>query len=203
MLTLFHAPASRSARVLWLIEELGLDCQVEKLAFGDGSMQSAKFLAVSPLGKVPALVDDGAALFESGAIVEYLLEKYGKGRLAPAIGTAQRGPFLQWVHWAEATFTNPLGDIIQHSFMLPQEQRVPAVVDFAKQRFLKALGVLEAALDGRDHLLGSEFSAADIMAGYTCQLAKMTGQLPADSPRVAAYLGRLAARPAFQKAYAR
>jgi glutathione S-transferase len=201
LIKLYHAPASRSARIRWLLEELGLGYRLELLAFGDGSMQHPAYLAKNPLGKVPTLEEDGVAIYESGAIVEHLLERHGRGRLAPAPGSPERPAFLQWLHWSEATFMPPLGEIVQHSFLRPEAERIPAVVADARKRLARMLDVVEKELAARDHLLPSGFSAADIMLGYGLQLAKLVGQLPADRPRTVAYLERLAARPAFQRAF--
>jgi glutathione S-transferase len=201
VITIYHVPASRSVRVRWLLEELGVDYRLETLSLTDGSLKTPEYLAKNPLGKVPTLEDDGVAIFESGAIVEYLLERYGRGRMAPAPGSPERPTFLQWLHWAEASFMPPLGEIVQHSFLRPESERIPGVVADARRRLGRLLDALEKELTGRDTLLPSGFSAADVMQGYGIQLAKLLGQLPADRPRVGAYLERLAARPAFQKAF--
>ena len=96
---LYHLPGSRSCRVLWLIFELGLECEIEKMSLADGSLRTDSYRELNPLGKAPTLDDDGVVLYESGAIVEYLLERYGAGRLAPAVGSADRAQYLQWLHW--------------------------------------------------------------------------------------------------------
>jgi glutathione S-transferase len=157
-------------------------------------------LKIHPLGRVPAIQDGPLTMFESGAILEYLVEKYGKGRLTPAPGTPERGTFLQWVHFAEATALPPLSDMAQHTIFKPESERIPAVVADAHAKVTAILGVLEAARAGKQYLLGNEFSAADIMVGYALALTKWFGILSADYPTLLAYIGRLEQRPAFQKA---
>lgn len=201
MITLYHAPLSRSCRVRWLLEELGLDYELVTLSLTDGSLREPGYLAVNPLGRVPTLEDGDLRLVESGAIAEYLAEEYGQGRLAPPVGAPERPRYLQWMHWAEATLMPPLGDLAQHAVLRPEDQRIPAVAAEARQKAAQALGMLEVELEGRDHLL-AEFSAADVMMGYGLQLAKLLGALPEDLPRCRAYLERLATRPAFRKAFA-
>jgi glutathione S-transferase len=103
MIILYHSPRTRSLRVLWLLEELGVPYELRSMTFTPDVLQSADYLRLSPLGKVPALEDGDVRLFESGAIVEYLVERYDDGRLAPAIGTPARAAYLQWIHFAEGT----------------------------------------------------------------------------------------------------
>lgn len=202
MITLYHSPRSRSVRVFWLLEELGLPYELKTVEFTPESLKGPEYLKVHPLGKVPALQDDGVTMFESGAIVEYLLEKYGKGRLAPAPGTTARAPFLQWVHFGEATALPPLADIVQHTFLRPEAERIPAIADDGRARMEGVLGVLDKSLAGKQYLLGDEFTAADVMVGYALYLAKMLGLLSDKHPNLLAYMGRLEKRPAFQKATA-
>jgi len=202
MITLYHSPRSRSVRVFWLLEELGLPYELKTVEFTPESLKGPEYLKVHPLGKVPALQDDGVTMFESGAIVEYLLEKYGKGRLAPAPGTTARAPFLQWVHFGEATALPPLADIVQHTFLRPEAERIPAIADDGRARMAGVLDVLDKSLAGKQYLLGDEFTAADVMVGYALYLAKMLGLLSDKHPNLLAYMGRLEKRPAFQKATA-
>ena len=202
VVTLYHAAGSRSCRVRWVLEELGVPYRIERLTFGDGSMQSPAYLAKNPAGKVPTLEDDGTVLFESGAICEYLVERYGKGRLAPAPGAPGRAAYLQWLHWGEASLTPPLGELVAQKFMRPEAERLPQVEGDARKRLRKSLDLLEQALAKGDYLLGAELSAADCVVAYALQLAKLIGELPGDLPRIAAYHARCAARPAFQKAFA-
>jgi len=195
---LYHAPLTRSLRVRWLLEELGVDYDLVHLDFMGGDLQKPDYLGKHPLGKVPTLEIDGATIWESGAMVEYLCEKYGK--LAPQPSTPKRAEFLQWVHFSEATAMPPLGAFFQNSFIKPEDQRIPAVVPEAKAAIGKWLKVLDDHLKTRKYLLGDEFTAADVMMGYTVNGAKFAGILDARYPNVEAYLGRLAERPAFQRA---
>lgn len=196
MITLYHAPGTRSLRVLWLLEELGLPYRLARVDF---TVPVTPFSQRSPFGKLPAIDDDGVTMCESGAIVEYVLERYGGGRLAPAPGTAERAAFLQWVHFSEATAMPPFGDMVRHTVFKPEAERIPAVVADARLRAATALRVVEQALAERDYLLGDEFSAADVMMGYTLLSARWHGLLTADYPRLVQYMARLESRPAYQK----
>lgn len=199
MITLYHAPMSRSVRVRWLLEELEIPYALETRRLGQ--LKTPEHLTIHPLGKVPAIVDDGVVLFESGAIVQYLLEKYGAGRLEPKIGSPERPAFLQWLHFAEATLTPPLGLIAQHTLIRPEAERIPAIVPDAIKGFGNALAVVERALAGRSWLL-SELSAADVMLGYSLALANLLGVVTDATPNAKNYLARCQQRPAFQKAIA-
>ena len=141
-------------------------------------------------------------LNESGAILQYLLEKHGNGKLEPKPGSAARGRYLHWFHFAEATMMVPIGNIAQHSFIRPEDKRIPQVAAESVESTKKMLGILEKELAGKDYICGSDFTAADIMLGYDLLLCKMFGLLSDDLKNVNAYFGRLASRPAFQKATA-
>jgi len=199
MMKLYHAPRTRSVRIYWLLEELGVPYELEVVAFRPPLPPAKPFAQSSPFGKVPALLDGEVKMFESGAILEYILERYGRGQLAPPPGTHLRGPFLQWVHFAEATAFPPLGNIAWHMFKQDAESIPSAIADYRTWAGA-ALDVLEQALSGNAYLLGAEFSAADIMMGYTLQCAKWFGLLTDDYPNLVGYLPRLETRPAFQKA---
>jgi glutathione S-transferase len=196
MLRLYHAPATRSVRIVWLLEELELPYELVRVDFAP---PARPFSQPTPSGKLPVLEDGGLTMFESGAILEYVLERYGGGRLAPKAGTPERGTFLQWVHFAEATVMPPLGDFVRHSYFLPEAQRIPALLPEAQMRTAAMFAVLERALAGRDYLLGSEFSGADIMMGYPLLSARAFGVLTDEYPNLKHYLARLESRPALQK----
>jgi len=200
MITLHHVPRSRSVRVYWLLEELGIPYEV-KIALGaPGAPKDPEYLKLNPLGKVPTIEDGDVVMFESGAIVEYLIEKYGNGRLAPAPGTPARAKFLQWVHFGEATMAPPLADIVVNTIFKPEAERLPAVVEDGKRRLDLAIGVLDKELAGKEYLLGKEFGGADIMVGYALFLTNLLGLASDKYANVAAYYARLQQRPALQKA---
>lgn len=195
---LYHAPLTRSVRILWLLDELGLECEVTRMGY---QPPERPFSQPTPVGKFPVLEDDGDTIFESGAIVEYLIERYGNGRLAPAPGHPGRAHYLQWMHYAEGTFFGPITTIANHTMFKPEADRIPALVDEAREHAVPMIQQIEDALaDGRSFLLGEDFSGADIMLGYGLMAAKMFGILDERFPKTSAYFDRLASRPAYQKA---
>ena len=198
MIKLYHSPLSRSVRICWLLEELGIPYELETLELTDPS--SRPFSQKTPFGKIPVIEDGDVVMFESGAIVEYILERYGEGRLAPALDSSLRGTFLQWIHFAESTGFTGLGNIIWHTRFKQDVDSVAGALDDYRVWASAALDALERGLAANDYLLGSEFSGADIMVGYTLLVAKSLGVLGEDHPGLDAYLARLTERPAFRKA---
>jgi glutathione S-transferase len=199
MIKLYHSPRSRSVRIYWLLEELGLPYELEVVPFVPPLPPARPFAQRSPSGKVPTIRDGDLVMFESGAILEYVLERYGGGRLAPAPASPLRGPFLQWIHFAEATAFPPLGNIAWHMFRRDADTIPAAMADYRSWADA-GLDVLERALSGTPYLVGGEFSGADIMMGYTLECAKWFGLLSDAYPNLTAYSARLGTRPAFQKA---
>ncbi len=198
-LKLYHAPNTRSVRIVWLLEELGLPYTLERYKLGDPAMRTAEYRAVHPLGRVPVLEDGDVRLYESGAIVQYLLARYGEGRLAPAMDSPQFAPYLQWLHYAEGMLMPPVNTIVVETVLLPEEKRNAENVERAKRLLQRMLGVVEQALGDDEHLAGA-FSAADIMTGHACWVAaRLVGDI-SDKPRLQAYIERVTARPAFQRA---
>ena len=201
MITIYHAPGTRSIRVIWLCEELGIPYERVVIDFSATYRASEQWRKLNPLGKVPALRDGDFTMFESGAMVEYILERYGNGRLRPPPGTPAAAKYLQWSWFAEATFARPLGDIAQHSFVKPEAERIPAVVEDGRVRSLACLDALEAAVPGGAYVVDGTFTAADIMMGYTLILARRFKVLtPSNHPNVDAYMARLESHPGFVKA---
>ena len=163
-------------------------------------LQSPAYLAIHPLGKLPAIDDDGLVLTESGAIVQYILAKHSNSHLAPDIGTPAYGKYLQWLHFAEATMMPPIVQIVQHTFRKPKEERLQVVIDEATAILKRYVALLDKELATKNFICGEEFTAADIMLGYDLNLCKMIGFSLDDYPNVSAYFTRLTSRPAFQKA---
>jgi glutathione S-transferase len=207
VIRIYHAPGTRSVRVIWLCEELGVPYEVVPVDFSAEYRASHEWRKLNPVGKVPVMTDTESAagavtMFESGAMVEYLLDHYADGRLRPAVRTAEHAMYLQWTWFAEATFARPLGEIVNHRREFPGDAQIPAVMDEMKNRARLCLDALEAALGDQPYLLGDEFSAADIMMGYTLVIARMFKLLGADHPKVSGYFDRLAERPGYQRATA-
>jgi len=199
MLTIYHVPGTRSVRVIWLCAELDLPHEVATISFGADFRASPEWRRLNPVGKVPAMSDGDFTMFESGAMVQYLLDRHGNGRLQPPRGTPEYGLYLQWSWFAEATFARPLGEIFNHRRVFGEDGQIPAVVDEMKARARICVDAVEQALEGRDYLLGDAFTAADIMMGYSLMLAK--GQLSIDDrPNLTGYWQRISARPAYQYA---
>jgi glutathione S-transferase len=192
---LYFAPRTRSIRVRWLLEELGLPYQLERVTF---QRPDRVFSQTTPLGKLPVIEDGEVTICESGAIVEYILERYGEGRLAPPIGSPQRGEFLQWIHFAEGTAFPPLGVLIWHGLYQGDADKYPEVMESARERARAGLGFAEQRRRDRSYLLGEEFSAADVMLGFTLIAARLLGVLDERFPALGRYLERLEARPAFR-----
>ena len=194
------APGTRATRVRWMLEELGLPYEREVLDFGKGDMRTPSYLERHPHGKVPALEIDGTRLIESAAMCMHLCDMHPEQGLAPAVGTPERARWYQWIVYAISTLDEALIPRIFHTALLPEERRDPKIVERADATWAIAAPFLSNALAGQDHLLGETFSAADVVIGYDVALAGRQGLLEAH-PTLAAYLERLAARPAFQAVY--
>lgn len=195
MLRIFHASGTRSIRPIWLALELGLDFEIVPIEFTPEYRNSDEWRAISPAGKVPALTDDNFTLFESGAMVEYLLDQYGNGRLRPEPGTTARALYNQWCWFAEATLSRPIGlaRLFRTSDNSLQEEAI------AKSR--DNLRAIELALTNQPFLVEGQFSAADIMTGYTLDYMDK-GELLNDFPACTRYLADLRSRSAFASALA-
>ena len=199
MLKLHFAPNSRAGRIVWLLEELGLPYDVNKMAFNPQDLKSAEHRARHPLGRVPVLDDGDVRIYESGAIVEYVLERHKNGGLKPAVAAPEYPAYLQWFHYCEGMVLPPVNTIVVQTLLLPPERRDATVLGQAQRLLAKSLRPVEEALGGNDYLIG-DFSAADVMLGHACFMSNRLGCVADDMPRLKAYVERIASRPAFQTA---
>jgi glutathione S-transferase len=202
MLKLYYSAQSRAMRPRWLLEEIGAPYELVRLDLQKGEQKSPEYLKVNPNGAVPALQDGDLTMWESAAICQYLADKFPDKRLAPPVGTPARGLYYQWIHFAMSGLEPPLVAIFLHTINRPEAERIPKVVEEARQQLAGAMKVVEQALAGRTHILGEDFTAADVMIGSTLVWARMMGILSGDYPTTSAYLDRLMARPAFQRTQA-
>jgi glutathione S-transferase/mannose-6-phosphate isomerase-like protein (cupin superfamily) len=194
VLKIYHVPGTRAVRVVWLCEELEMAYERVPVDFSSEYRASAEWRRLNPVGKVPVMTDGDLILFESGAMVEYILDRYGQGRLRPERGSAAHARYLQWSWFAEATFARPLGEIVNHRRVFG-EQSSARMLDEMRERARSCIAAIEAALDGQDYLVDGEFTAADIMMGYSVFLAQWVNAMDeGEFPNVTDYFARLRAR---------
>ena len=202
MLKIYHAPFSRSVRILWLAEEIKLPYQLESFTLFTKAMQEPAFLKIHPQGKVPAIDDNGFVLWETAAIIEYLVAKYSDGALLPARDSQAGAKAVQWMEFAENQLTVIMAEIVAHGGILPQERIIPALVERGNALAPQLIQIIEEGLDGKPHILGDNFSVADIMLGFGLSIATYLEFVNHSTPNCQAYCTRLATRPAYIKANA-
>lgn len=198
---IYFAPDTRAVRIVWLFEELGLPYELERYELGHPDMRTPEYKQIHPMGRVPVLEDGDTRLFESGAIVQYVLAKYGDGRLAPDVSSPDFAPYLQWLHYSEGMMMPQVNTLVVETILLPEERKNQVNVDRATKLLTGMLGAVDRHLEGREYLAG-DFSGADIMTGHACSVARRLGMDVSDKPNVAAYIDRIDARPALVKARA-
>ena len=193
---LHHCPGTRSVRPLWLLYELGVEFELVTLPF-DRTLREAAYLALNPAGRVPALEIDGRALFESGAILQVLCERFSPDGLGRPVDHPERMDWLQWLHFAE-TISGHCQNLTQQHLMLREDHmRSPILTQLEAKRLANTIRAVEGALVG-EHVLGG-FSAVDIALGQAVEMGRHFVRLE-PFPKVAAWFDRLAARPAFARA---
>ena len=197
MIRLHHCHQTRSMRSLWLLYELGVDFDLVVHPF-DKSLRSTEYLALNPAGRVPALELDGQVIWETGAITELLCERFPDAGLGRLLGNADRADWLIWVHFAETISQHTAALTQQHIALYDDSMRSPTVMKLEAKRLEKCYAAVEGRLQGRDHLLDSGFSAADISVGQVVYMARHFARTDA-FPRLSEWYGRITARPAFIK----
>jgi glutathione S-transferase len=197
---LWHCADARSFRPLWMLEEMQLPYELVLLPFPPRWRQP-DYLEVNPLGTIPFFTDGEAVLTESSGILHYLAERHGPTPLAVAPHEPDFGPYVNFLFQSDATFTFPQTIVFRYRLLEPEERRQPAVADAYAKWFLARMDWVERHLaDGRDHLVGGRFTAADIAVGYACLLAGHLGLLPELGPRTRAWWGRLQLRDGYRRA---
>jgi glutathione S-transferase len=199
MLKLHFAPNSRAGRIVWLLEELDLEYEINKMAFHPKDLKSDEHRKRHPLGRVPVLDDGDVSIYESGAIVEYVMARYGDGGLKPAVDAPEFPEYLQWFHYCEGMVMPPINTIMVHSVLLPPERRNEETLGQAQRLLGRSVAPVDAALEGREFLVGA-FSAADVMLGHALFMANRLGQVSDELANLKGYVKRIADRPAFQTA---
>ena len=210
-ITVHHLNDSRSQRILWLLEELGLEYEVKRYERDAETMLApASLREVHPLGKSPVITDKELTLAESGAIVEYLVDRYGDGRLAPEAGTSERLRYTYWLHYAEGSAMPPLvmqlifNQIEQKSpfFLRPIAKVITGTVKetYIEPQIAQNLDYMEAELKNNTWFVSDEFTAADIQLSFPLEAAAAYSDLNSNHSQLKAFLKRIHARPAYQKA---
>jgi glutathione S-transferase len=212
MIIVHHLNNSRSQRILWLLEELGAPYEIKRYQRDAATMAAPPELrAVHPLGKSPVITDGATTVAESGAIVEYLVERHGNGRLIPPAGSPERLRYTYYLHYAEGSAMSPLllkliFDRIEATpmpfFVKPIAKGISAKVkaSFIEPNLKQHLDFLEGELANREWFAGAEFTAADIQMSFPLEVAALRGGLDASRPKLMGFLGRIHARPAYRRA---
>jgi glutathione S-transferase len=200
MITVYHAKNTRSLRVLWVLEELGVKAEIKSLPFPPSKRQP-DYLAVNLTGTVPTMIDESVRLTESMAICEYLAAKYDPSLLV-APGDPARTDFVQWLWYGESTLMTPLSRMATVGRLERKGADIDAVLEDARGNAGVRLKALEQRLEGRDFLVAGRLTLADISAGYPLHLVGLNGMDHLLGPRSTAYRERLRNRPAYQKAIA-
>jgi len=215
VITVHHLNNSRSQRVLWLLEELGVPYEVKRYERDPATMRApASLRAVHPLGKSPVITDEGRVMAESGAIIDYLVERHGQGRLVPPAGTEAQLRYTYWLHYAEGSAMPPL--LIKLVLSWIKSAPMPffarpiarAIVDRALDGFVEPqiklhLDYIESELAGRPWFTGADFTAADIQMSFPLEAAAARGGLNEARPKAMDFLRRAQARPAYRRALER
>ena len=195
MLTLHHLNDSRSQRILWLLEELGTPYEMKKYQRMETRLAPPELAAVHPLGKSPIITDADIKIAESGAIVDYIIRRYGKGTMMPAPGSAEYEVYNEWLHYSEGSAMLPL---MLHLYVSRLEVAGAPLHPRIDSETANHLGYVDRALKGREFFVGNSLSGADIQMSFVGEMAKIFDKLK-PYPNLSAWLSRMHARPAFKR----
>ena len=199
MLKVHFVAGTRSGRVVWLLEELGLEYEVNIMPFTKEGLKSPEPRSRHALGRVPVLEDGDISIFESGAIIDYVLERHKNGGLKPNSDAPEFPFYLQWYHYCEGMVMPPMNQIVVQTILLPPDRRDEVVLSQAKNLLTKSLAPVNENLADKDYLIG-DFSAADLMLGHSCFMANRLGCVSDEMQNIKDYVAKIANRPAFKKA---
>ena len=198
MLTLHFAPNSRAGRIVWLLEELELPYEINKMAFHPKDLKSDAHRARHPLGRYRFLMTATLGFLNRGRLSNTSL-RHKNGGLRPSDDAPEFPEFLQWFHYCEGMVMPPVNTIVVQTVLLPKERQDATALGQAQRLLSKALVPVNEALEGRDYLIG-DFSAADIMLGHACFMSNRLGCVGEDMPHLKAYVERVSNRPHFKTA---
>lgn len=199
MLRVHFVANTRAGRIIWLLEELGLQYEVNIMPFSKEGLKSDEHRARHALGRVPVLEDGNISIFESGAIIEYILARHKNDGLKPKINSFEFPFYLQWFHYCEGMVMPPMNQIVVQTVILPPDRRDKNVLLQAQKLLTKALTPVNDNLSDKDYLIG-DFSAADLMLGHACFMSNRLGCVSDDMIYIKRYIQRISSRPAFKKA---
>ena len=199
MLTLHFSSNSRAQRVLWLLEELQLEYNLNKIKFHPSELKSDEHRKRHPLGRVPVLEDGEITIYESGAIVEYLIARHSNGEFKPEVSDPAFPNYLQWFHYCEGMIMPPMNTIVVHTLILPEERRNEEVLRQAKNLLTKALLPVNQLLEKNKYLI-DKFSGVDFMLGHSLYMSNNLKCVPDEMINIKRYLNLISEREAFQKA---
>ena len=201
MIELFSANTPNGKKISIMLEEINYEYKVTKIDINNDEQFKEDFKKISPFSKIPVIIDhkNDKTIFESGAIIQYILDKYGEGRLKPDINSDQYPYYLQWFHFCEGMVMPPMNQIVVQTVLLPPDRRDETVLNQAKNLLSKSLLPVNEFLDDKDYLIG-EFSAADCMLGHSCFMANRLGCVSEDMVNIKNYVANIESREAFQKA---
>ena len=199
MLKVHFVANTRAGRVIWLLEELGLEYEVNIMPFTKEGLKSEEHRSRHALGRVPVLEDGDISIFESGAIIDYILERHKNGGLKPSVDSEVFPYYLQWYHYCEGMVMPPMNQIVVQTILLPPERRDETVLKQAQSLLSKSLAPVNKNLEGKDYLIG-DFSAADLMLGHSCFMANRMGCVTDEMQNIKDYVARIEEITAFKTA---
>jgi glutathione S-transferase len=200
MLKIFHASGSRSLRVIWMAEEMGLDYELAPERIG---RSSPEFIAVNPAGGLPAIIDGEVSMSESVAIMQYLAARYGPTPLAPAADDPTYPTYLQYLIYGEGSLSAFLNPLVGTRFLAPDDQKDNFTAGFCRTLFNRRVKALTERLTANRHLAGEDFTAADISVVYALNMGGALGLADEYPAPVTDYWARVKTRPAYQAAIAK